>query len=223
MLRLGAGAILGRLMGYSVIGPDEILVARPFTDPEFTRREAEVMRAMLTREREHARAWRGDHGRRAGGQIVRDHDGKERRHLLVVPDTRALVEACGLTAVGFFGRPRDDVDHAVLFELEDELVARMGDYAAVGLLSYYDIEFVKGAYGNLVLFSTPDVPKEWSADAVHRRAVEVSPGHYYEVRLHRGSITGRLLDGGDLSIVSTKYLDFKSPTIWQGFRRWPPP
>src|SRR5207245_146465 len=102
LLRPGAGAILGSLMGYSAIGADEIVVARPFTDPEFTRREAEVMRVMLTREREHAQAWRGDHGRPAGGQIVRDQDGKERRHLLVVPDTRALIETRGLTAVGFF-------------------------------------------------------------------------------------------------------------------------
>lgn len=213
--------MLGRLMACSAIGPDEMLVGRPFTDPEFTRREAEVMRVMLTREQEHAYAWRGDDGRREGGEIVLEHDDKGRRHLLVVPDTLALVEARGFTAVGFFGRPRDDVDHTVLFELEDELVSRMGDYAAVGLVSYYDIEFVKGAYGNLVLFSTPAVPTEWSADAAHRQAVELSPDHYYEVRLHKGSVAGGLLDGGDLSIASTKYLDFKGPTPWHGLRQWP--
>jgi hypothetical protein len=207
----------------SVLGPDEILVERPFTDPEFTRREAEVMRAMLAREREYAQAWRGDHGRRAGGRIVRDHDDDKRRHFLVVPDTRALVEASGLTAIGFFGRVRDDVDHAVLFELEDELVGPMSDGSAFGLLSYYDVEFVKGAYGNLVLFSTPDGPKEWSADVVHRRAVEVSPEHYFEVRLHRGLVAGGLLDGGELAIASTKYLDFTGQTTWHCVRRWPAP
>jgi hypothetical protein len=207
-------------MKYSVIAPDEILAGKPFTDPELTQRDAEVMRGMLALERERARAWQEDRDGDAGAQIERDCDEEERRHLLVVPDRRALLEASGLTAVGFFGRPRESVDHTVLYELEDELVTRMADYAAVGLLSYYDIEFVKGAYGNLVLFSTPDVPKEWSADAVHRRAVEISPGHYHEIRLHQGSIDGGLLGVGDLTIVSTKYFDFKSSTTWQGLRRF---
>ena len=207
-------------MESSVIGRDEILAGKPFTDPELTRREAKVMRGMLARERERVQSWQGDPGGHAGGLIERDYDDKERRHLLVVPDKRALLEASGLTAVGFFGRPREGVDHTVLYALEDELVTRLADYAAVGLLSYYDIEFVKGVYGNLVLFSTPSVPKEWSADAVHRRAVEISPGHYHEVRLHRGSVDGRLLGGGDLKIVSTKYFDFKSSATWQGLRRF---
>ncbi len=207
-------------MNYSVIGRDEILAGKPFTDPELTRLDAKVMRGMLARERERVQAWQEDTGGQAGGQVERDDDDKERRHLLVVPDRHALLQASGLTAVGFFGRPRESVDHTVLYELEDELVARMPNYAAVGLLSYYDVEFVKGAYGNLVLFSTPDVPKEWSADAVHRRAVEISPSHYHEVRLHRGSIDGRLLGGGDLAIVSTKYFDFKSSTTWRGLRRF---
>jgi hypothetical protein len=222
LLLLDADAILGSLMDYSVVGPDEILVGKPFTDPELTQREAEVMRGMLARERERAQAWKQDADGHAGGLIERRHDDRERRHLFVVPDRRALLQASGLTAVGFFSRPREEVDHTVLFELEDELVTRMGHYAHVGLLSYFDIEFVDGGYGNLVLFSTPDVPKEWSTDAIHRRAVEISPSHYHEVRLHRGSIEGRLLDGGNLAIVSTKYLDFTSPTTWRCLRRFDP-
>jgi hypothetical protein len=205
-------------MADTALAPDEILVGRPFTHPELTRREADVMHAMLKRERQYAQSWRG--GAR-GEQIVRGHDDEAHRHLLVVPDTRALVEASGLTAIGFFSRPRDDADHSVLFELEDELVERMRGAGSIGLLSYYDVELVKGAYGNLVLFSTPDGPREWSADTIHRRAVDVSPAHYHEVRLHRGSIPGRLMDGRDLAIESTRYLEFTGQTIWQGVRRWP--
>lgn len=207
-------------MRYLVIGPDEILAGKPFTDPELTRREAEVMRGMLARERLRVQAWKEDPGGHTGGHIERGYDEKEHRHLFVVPDRRALLQANGFAAVGFFGRPREGVDHTVLYELEDELVTRMADYVAVGLLSYYDIEFVKGSYGNLVLFSTEGGPQGWSADAVHRRAVEISPRHYHEVRLHRGSIDGPLLDGGDLAIVSTTYFDFESPTTWQGLRRF---
>ena len=47
----------------------------------------------------------------------------------------------------------------------------MAHYGEAGLLSYYDVELVKGEYGNLILFATPDVPPEWHRDEVHRRAV----------------------------------------------------
>jgi hypothetical protein len=209
-------------MGYdTILGPDDVLTERPFTHPENTRREAEVMGSMLERERERARGWLGKDDRRSRGQVVREHDGERRRQLLVVPDTRALVGARDLTAVGFFARPREDLDHAILFDLEEQLVGRMADYADLGLLSYYDIELVKGAYGNLILFSTPDVPEEWHKDPVHRQAVEISPRHYHEVRLHKGSIAGSLFDEGDIVIQRTKYFDFTGPSCWQGLRQFP--
>lgn len=206
-------------MEYSaVLGPDDVLSDRPFTDAANTRREVDVMRHMLAEERQRARAW-GD--REPGFHIVREHDPEGHRHLIVVPDTRRLSESEDLTAVGFFGSPRDDVDHGVLFTLEDELIERMSHYGEAGLLSYYDVELVKGEYGNLILFATPDVPPEWYRDQVHRRAVEVSPGHYHHVRLHKGSIRGRLLDGGDITIERTKYFDFDTGNgTWFGLREF---
>ena len=41
------------------------------------------------------------------------------------------------------------------------------------------------------------------------------------VRLHKGSIAGRLLDEGDLVIERTKYFDFTGPSCWQGLRQFP--
>jgi hypothetical protein len=87
LLLFDAAEILGSLMNYSVIGRDEILGGKPFTDPELTRREAKVMRGMLARERERVQAWQEGAGGHAGGQVERDYDEEERRHLLVVPDT----------------------------------------------------------------------------------------------------------------------------------------
>jgi hypothetical protein len=204
----------------AVLGPDELVPGRPFTDPGNTTREARVMREMLEREQELATGWMRAGDRDARVEVAREGEQEERRHLLVVPDPGALLEARNLTAVGFFGRPRADVDHTILFDLEHELVDRMGFYAELGLLSYYDVELVKGAYGNLVLFSTPDVPAEWYRDSVHRRAVEISPHHYYEVRLHKGSIRGRLTDDGDIVIERTKYFDFAGAAPWQAVRRF---
>ncbi|HEX5469883.1 MAG TPA: hypothetical protein VFW80_12635 [Gaiellaceae bacterium] len=206
-------------MRYSaVLGPDDVLGEKPFTDAENTMREVGVMGRMLIHERERARQWAAAEPRR---HIIREHDAEGHRHLIVVPDTGRLLETETLTAVGFFGSPRDDVDHEVLFALEEELVEGMGAYGEAGLLSYYDVELVKGEYGNLILFATPDVPPEWHRDEVHRRAIELSPGHYHHVRLHKGTIPGRLLDDGEIGVERTKYFDFDTGDgTWFGLREF---
>jgi len=205
-------------MEYSaVLGPDDILGEKPFTDAANTLREVDVMRRMLAYERRRAAGWDALDGR----HIVREQDDEAHRHLIVIPDTRRLLESEDLTAVGFFGSPREEVDHDVLFALEEELIDRMDHYGSAGLLSYYDVELVKGEYGNLILFATPDVPPEWHRDQVHRRAVEISPGHYHHVRLHKGTIPGRLLDGGDILVERTKYFDFDTGNgTWFGLREF---
>jgi hypothetical protein len=199
----------------TLLGPDEVLEERPFTHPSHTEREAALMEGALRELRSRAAAWVD--GER-GGVLVREHDERGRRHLIVVPDTRNLLESESLTAIGFFGTPRPGVDHGLLFQLEDELVAGMGAYADAGLLAYYDVELPKSHYGNLVLFSTPDVPPEWVADAVHRRAVQASPRHYHDVRLHKGFVRGRLLDDGEITIQRTKYFDFEDAAGWHAVR-----
>jgi hypothetical protein len=206
----------------AILGPEDLLSERPFTNPENTAREIDVMRVMLEEERTLARGWAEAEGDAPAKVVINEPDPEGLRHLLVVPRVRALVEAAEFTAVGFFGKPRDDVDHAILFGLEDDLVERMGRYADVGLLSYYDVELVapKGTYGNLILFSTPEVPEEWYRDEIHARAVELAPGHYHQVRLHKGSIAGSMLDGAGIEVERTKYFDFSGPDVWHGLRRF---
>jgi hypothetical protein len=201
-----------------VLGPDEVPAGKPFVDPVHTRRDEEALRRLLAHERERARIW-ADPGFEDGRNlIVRETDSEGRRHLLVVPDTRALLAAVNPVAVGFFGRPRADADHPQLFGLEEELVQGMGAYAADGLLSYYDVELVKGAYGNLILFRNADGPTRWRTNPAHRRAVEISPGNYHEIRLHQGMLAGRLLDAGTLTIDRTRYLDYSGPEVWRAVR-----
>jgi len=150
--------------------------------------------------------------------LVRETDAEGHRHLLVVPDTRALLDAPNPMVVGFFGRPRGDADLPLLFELEEELVASMPAYAAGGLLSYYDVELVKGAYGNLILFATSEGPANWRENPAHGRAVDISPRNYHEIRLHHGTLSGRLLDGGTLRVTRTKYLDYGESEVWRAVR-----
>jgi hypothetical protein len=206
----------------AVLGPEELLSDRPFTDPANTEREAGIMSSMLDHERDLARGWQ-EAGSEAPAKVVsNENDDAGLRHLLVVPDTQRLIDSADVTAIGFFGKAREEVDHQVLFGFEEALIERMQSYGEVGLLSYYDVELgmPKGSYGNLILFSTPEVPEEWYRDEVHRQAVKLSPDHYHTVRLHKGRVGGRVLDGGQLAIERTKYLDFEQPDIWFGLRNF---
>jgi hypothetical protein len=201
-----------------VLGPGETVPGKAFADPVHTRQDQEVMGQLLENERERARILAGDWSDGRKDVVIRETDPEGLRHLLVIPDTRALLEARNPTVVGFFGRPRLDADVAGLFRLEEELVAGMGAYAAGGLLSYYDLEFVKGAYGNLILFATADGPGTWRENPVHRRAVDISPGNYHEIRLHLGALSGGLLEPGTLSLSRTRYLDYNEPDGWRAVR-----
>ena len=201
------------------LGPAEVVEGKPFADPGHTGRDTESLRQLLEHERARARAWAdGDDGH-ATDVVIAETDLEGLRHLFVVPDTQALLVAESPTVVGFFGRPREETDHTVLFELEEELVAGMGAYVEAGLLSYYDVELVKGSFGNLILFRGPGIPAEWRENPVHRRAVELTPGHYHEIRLHQGTLSGRLLDGGELTIEKTRYLGYNGEGVWRAVRR----
>lgn len=201
------------------LGRDEAVPGKPFTDPVQVRRDEEALRHLLAHERERARAWVDDLPGSTKDVLVRETDAEDHRHLLVVPDTRALLDTPNPMVVGFFGRPRGDADLPLLFELEEELVGSMPAYAAGGLLSYYDVELVKGAYGNLILFASSEGPANWRENPIHGRAVDISPRNYHEIRLHHGTLAGRLLDGGTLRVTRTKYLDYSAPEVWRAVRQ----
>ena len=198
------------------LAPDERVAGRPFVDPENTRADAEALQGLLGHLRKRAAAWNGTES----AVTVREMDGDGHRHLLVVPDARALLEARNPAIVGFFGRSREDADEPTLFALEEELVAGMSAHVGEGLLSYYDFEFVKGAYGNLILFTGPDGPGRWRENHVHARAVEISPANYEHIRLHHGTLAGRLLDGEHLRVTRTRYLDYRGKSVWRAVRRF---
>ncbi|MGH3010596.1 MAG: hypothetical protein ACRDMY_01940 [Gaiellaceae bacterium] len=211
------------MSGEIELGPDEQVPGRPFTDPAHTRREEEALRMLLAHERQRARAWCDEPSESRRNVVIRETDSAGLRHLLVVPETHALIDAQDLLVVGFFGRPREDAQTALLFDLEERLVAGMSAYAAHGLLSYYDLELVKGAYGNLILFAKPDGPARWGENPVHREAVEISPRNYHEIRLHQGRLPGGILEDGELRLTRTRYIDYSGPEAWRAVRTFPQP
>jgi hypothetical protein len=199
-----------------VLGPGDLLPARPFTDPQETRDDLLVMSRMLALEREVALTW----GPEVEGPGISEQTAEGRRQLLAVPDGRALLRARDVTAVGFFGHLRDAVDHAVLFQHERRIAATFPHYAPLGFLSYLDVGPEHGRYGNLILFWTPDVPDAWHRGESHRRAVADAPAHYLHIRLHKGRIAGPFMGTGEVEVLRTQYLDFSGVLPWRALRRY---
>lgn len=197
-----------------VLGPEDRLPGRPFTDPEETLRDALVMDLMLAREREIALTWSAD----IEGPGIAESTIEGSRQLLAVPDGKALLAARDVTAVGFFGQLREGVDHEVLFEHEHRIAQAFPAFAPLGFLSYFDVGPEHGRYGNLILFWTPDVPAEWHVAAAHRAAVASAPAHYEHIRLHKGRIPGPFIGRGRLELLRTQYLEFRAGRTWRALR-----
>lgn len=138
------------------------------------------------------------------------------RHLLVTPRLDVLVRRRPALAVGFFGQTRDDVDHGPILHLEGELLARAAGFGA--LVSYHNVRFADGRWGNLVSFDDGDGPSEVRDDPSHREALARTAAHYRSVRLHRL----RLADGAAGTAVpelrETLLLDFDESPPWRAVR-----
>ena len=199
-----------------VLGPDDLLPDRDFTHPQETADDLEVMSRMLAFEREIALTWGPD----IDGPGISEQTSEGRRQLLAVPDGRALLRARDVTAVGFFGHLREDVDHAVLFEHERRIVQLLPRYAPLGFLSYLDVGPEHGRYGNLILFWTPDVPDAWHRGEAHRHAAADAPAHYDHIRLHKGRIPGPFMGAGEVWLLRTQYLDFAAGAPWRALRTY---
>ena len=197
------------------LGAADAVEGRPFARAAETERDRRVMSAMLGLERSVLRDWPAS---KTGPVISDEVDHTGCKHFLAVPDAAAILSARDVTAIGFFGQAREGRDDERLFEIERAVVASFPLYAGQGLLSYYDRELEPGTYGNLILFSTSDVPRDWYENEAHERAVETSPQWYHSVRLHKGTIPGPLLGRRRLTIERTKYFDFDTSPTWRALR-----
>ena len=202
------------MRGYQALGSGQRLPGRAFTDPERTLADVAVMDRLVTRLRLKARSWADG----PGSVELLEHPAAGLRHWLVVPCTGALLAAHHVTAVGFFGDLRAEVDHGPIYQLEADIVGRLPRYAAAGLLAYYDAELERGIHGNLVLFGAPEIPPGWHGDVVHARAVALAPHHYRCIRLHRGLVRGPFAGTGGIAVQRTRYFDFGRELTWRGLR-----
>jgi hypothetical protein len=194
------------------LSANEECAGRPFAAPTHTVRDAGIMQRMLERLRVMVPGRCGDET----GLVVCEPDSDGHRHWIRAPDVAALRAAGGMTAVGFFGRARADVDQLPIHELEGGIVDTLETIS--GVLCYYDVALADGGYGNLILCATPDTPKRVDTHPLHRRAVELTPLHYHCVRLHTGVVPGRFLGDDKLVVQRTRYYDFDCDPPWLAVR-----
>jgi hypothetical protein len=206
---------LARVDAVVQLACETLVEGRPFAAPANTERDAVVMREMLARLRGSARSWLASPPP-GSGALVHQLDAAGLRTWIRVPDRAALLAAPELTTIGFFGQPRDDVDHAPIHQLETAIVETLEEVP--GLLSYFNLELPQRRFGNLVLCAAPDVPVRWRAHGLHRLAVALAPRHYHSARLHSGTVRSPLLGDAELVVLRTRYYDFDSEPTWLAIR-----
>ena len=138
-------------------------------------------------------------------------------HWLVVPELRALVQSRPAFGVGFFGQAREHVDHSPILDLERDLLARAP--LIPGLLAYYNVRFVTGQWGNLVLFAGEDDPERLRSDPTHLEALARAADHYRSVRLHRLCFPDGAVGVAAPALESTLLIDFTETPSWRAVRR----
>jgi hypothetical protein len=185
---------------------------RNFAHADHGRRDLAVMNRMLGRLRLHIEQVGADRAAGSRCDLFTDDEGE---HLIVLPHPDLLPITGELTAVGFFGQARSNIDHTPILDLEDALIEDMPSHA--GLAAYYNVHWPDTGWGNLVLFVDDGAKDGWGHDQRHFDSIELSPRHYHSIRLHNGGLPGGLPGAGVIHLVRTKYLDFDRP--WRAVRR----
>lgn len=195
------------------LGSDERVAGRPFTAPDWTRKDEAVLRRMWSRLRGHVASIAAD---RPGDRLDRIRNPESSVHTIVLPDLARALRTEDLFGVGFFGQARRRVDHTPIMELEAALIADMP--TTPGLVAYYNAFHPTAGWGNLVLFADEALERAWGDDPRHVDAVRRSATHYHSIRLHHARAIGGLLGEGTIEIIRTRYIDYRDARPWRAIR-----
>jgi hypothetical protein len=197
------------------LASDERVAGRPFTAPDWTRKDEAVLRRMWSRLRGHVASIAAERPR---DRLDRISDPDASVHTIVLPDIARSLRTQDLFGVGFFGQARRRVDHTPIMEIEAALIADMP--TAPGLVAYYNAFHPAAGWGNLVLFADVATERSWGDDSRHVDAVRRSATHYHSIRLHHARALGGLLGQGPIEIIRTRYIDYRDARPWRAIREW---
>jgi hypothetical protein len=134
-------------------------------------------------------------------------------HLLVAARPEALIRPA--LAVGFFSEARE-IDHGPILHLEYALLDRVD--AIDGFVSYHNVRFADGRWGNLVTFDDDGAPTSVRDHPIHREALALTATHYRTVRLHRLRLADGAAGSADPELRETLLFDFDESPPWRAVR-----
>lgn len=198
--------------------PEEVVSDRPFSDPEHSVADLQIMRRM-------ARQLIDTYGDplvcdfAPGKRPICKSDKQGRYFRIYYIRPAELFATHNLSVVGFFGQKRPDADIRPLLEADRRFEETFHDHP--GLLSLSTVRLPDGDFGNLVLFTDEAAKDKWNFSPLHDKlAARISPPYYRTVRLNNGVLPRGLDDPGALFLVRTRYIDYTSDPHWRAVRTY---
>ena len=200
----------------NLIGVDERLAERPFTDPEHSQEDLVMMRRMarqLVDTYDDPVLCDFVPGKNVLCQS--DPSGRHFRIYYIQPDL--LFSLNEITVVGFFGQKRLGADIGPLIKADKLFEHEFKNHP--GLLSLSTVRLADGDFGNLVLFTDPEAKDAWNYSDLHYQLVsEISPPYYKSVRLNNAVLPEGLSSPENLQLIGVKYLDYNTDPPWRAVR-----
>ncbi len=200
----------------NLIGVDERLAGRPFTDPEHSREDLKMMRHM-------ARQLVDTYDDPVlcdfvpGENVLCKSDPAGQHFRIYYIQPELLFSLKDITVVGFFGQKRTGADIRPLIKADKLFEYEFNNHP--GLLSLSTVRLADGDFANLVLFTDPEAKDAWNYSDLHYKLVsEISPPYYKSVRLNNGVLPDGLAAPDDLHLVRVKYLDYDTSPPWRAVR-----
>lgn len=198
--------------GVVALGPADIVSDRPFTHPDHTIADLNVLRYMIDRL-----GLILEYPNLYGGlpQPLRLQQPAAHRLVIAQPDRLETLDQ--LTVIGFFGEKRPDADPVLTDEFDSILIDEFPQHP--DLLSYSTLALKAGNFGNLVLFANSGATQHWSRSKAHAQAAgKLAPSYYASVRIYNGLLPDGIKNSKTLHIVRVKYFDYQSAPLWQAVR-----
>lgn len=200
----------------AVLGLEEKVAGRAFSDPEHTRGDLETLRRMaqqLVDTYEDPVVCDFTPGK--GPVCQSDPQGRHFRIYYLQP--LVLFNYRPITVVGFFGQKRPGADIRPLIQADKAFEGEFHKFP--GLLSLSTVRLPDGDFANLVLFSDPGTVDHWNHSPLHRDLVaKVSPPYYQGIRLNRGVLPQGLDAPEELYLERVRYLDYSTNPAWRAVR-----
>jgi hypothetical protein len=201
-----------------VLAADEIIEERPFTNPDHSLKDLEMMRHM-------AQQLVDTYDDPVlcdfvpGKNKICQSDPKGRHFRIYYIQPKLLFSLKALTVVGFFGNKRPNADIRPLIQADKKFEYEFKHHP--GLLSLSTVHLLNGDFANLVLFTDPKAKDNWNYSPLHRELVpKISPPYYQSVRLNNAVLPAGLEAPSDLRLIRVKYLDYSTSPPWRVVREF---